>query len=61
MLQRRARDVTKLVKPYAPDDFVTALARHQADNPDFAIHAAHLFPLGGITASTDWLARASAA
>lgn len=61
VLQRRARDVTKLVKPYAPDDFVTALARHQADNPDFAIHAAHLFPLGGITASTDWLARASAA
>ncbi|MDO5631552.1 MAG: methylenetetrahydrofolate reductase [Paracoccus sp. (in: a-proteobacteria)] len=60
VLQRRARDVTKLLTPYEPTDFVTALARHKAANPDFPVIAAHIFPLGGITASTDWLARASA-
>lgn len=57
VLQRRARDVTKLLLPYAPTDFLTAIARHRAENPDFPIHAAHIFPLGGIAASTDWLAR----
>ncbi|AUH32022.1 5,10-methylenetetrahydrofolate reductase [Paracoccus tegillarcae] len=57
VLQRRARDVTKLLKPYEPNEFITRIARHKADNPDFAIEAAHLFPLGGITASTDWLTR----
>ena len=58
VLQRRARDVTKLLLPYEPTDFATAIARHQAANPDFGIRAAHLFPLGGITATTEWLTRA---
>lgn len=58
VLQRRARDVTKLLVPYEPNDFVAALARHKAANPDFAVVAAHFFPLGGISASTDWLSRA---
>lgn len=61
VLQRRARDVTKLLVPYEPTEFITAIARHKAANPDFAIEAAHIFPLGGITASTDWLSRAKAA
>lgn len=61
VLQRRARDVTKLLVPYEPTDFITQIARHKAANPDFAIEAAHIFPLGGITASTDWLSRAKAA
>ncbi|WP_299910354.1 methylenetetrahydrofolate reductase [uncultured Paracoccus sp.] len=61
VLQRRARDVTKLLVPYEPTDFITAIARHKAANPGFAIEAAHIFPLGGITASTDWLSRAKAA
>ena len=58
VLQRRARDVTKLLVPYEPTDFVGALARAKQDDPNFPIAAAHLFPLGGIAASTDWLARA---
>lgn len=61
VLQRRARDVTKLLVPYEPTDFITAIARHKAAHSDFAIEAAHIFPLGGITASTDWLSRAKAA
>lgn len=60
VLQRRARDVTKLLVPYEPNEFVSALARAKAADPDFPIAAAHLFPLGGIAASTAWLSRARA-
>ncbi|MEO1238527.1 MAG: methylenetetrahydrofolate reductase [Pseudomonadota bacterium] len=56
VLERRALDVTKLLMPYAPDDVVSALATHKAANPDFAIDALHLFPLGGITKSAEWAA-----
>lgn len=60
VLQRRAKDVTKLLTPFEPDDFLNALARHKAANPQFGIDAVHFFPLGGITATTDWVARATA-
>ncbi|MHA6324154.1 methylenetetrahydrofolate reductase [Roseivivax sp. CAU 1753] len=55
VLQKRARDVTKLVTPYTPDDVAADLARHVATNPDSLIEAAHVFPLGGIGASADWV------
>lgn len=58
VLQRRARDVTKLLTPYEPTEFVSALAQARQNDPDFPISAAHLFPLGGISASTDWLNKA---
>jgi methylenetetrahydrofolate reductase (NADPH) len=48
VLQRRAADLTKLMLPFEPTEFVTELARHKAANPDFGIEAAHFFPLGGI-------------
>ncbi|MFQ6552322.1 methylenetetrahydrofolate reductase [Aestuariibius insulae] len=54
VLQKRAMDVTKLLTPYEPIDFVSELAAHRAAHPDFAITHLHLFPLGGITASADW-------
>ncbi|KAF0677144.1 methylenetetrahydrofolate reductase [Profundibacterium mesophilum] len=54
VLQKRALDVTKLLTPYEPTEFVTELAHHKAANPDFAIEAAHFFPLGGIRATADW-------
>ncbi|MDP5307776.1 methylenetetrahydrofolate reductase [Paracoccus spongiarum] len=60
VLQRRARDVTKLLVPYQPTDFVAELAEARADDPDFPISAAHLFPLGGIAAATGWLSAARA-
>lgn len=50
VLQRRARDVTKLVKPFEPTDLATALAAHKAAEPASLIAGAHLFPLGGIAA-----------
>ncbi|WP_375261880.1 methylenetetrahydrofolate reductase [Palleronia sp.] len=54
VLQKRARDVTKLVLPYEPDEIVTDLAAHKAANPAFPIEGVHLFPLGGIGLATDW-------
>ncbi|WP_322893686.1 MULTISPECIES: methylenetetrahydrofolate reductase [unclassified Yoonia] len=54
VLQKRAMDVTKLMLPYEPTEVVAALAAHKARHPDCLIAGAHLFPLGGITAATDW-------
>ena len=54
VLQKRARDVTKLLMPFTPDDFLTALAEHKAAHPGFGIESVHFFPLGGITANATW-------
>lgn len=54
VLQRRAMDVTKLLLPYEPDDFIAALAAHKAAHPGFGIESVHFFPLGGIKANADW-------
>ncbi len=59
VLQRRARDVTKLVMPFEPDTLLAEIAAHKAQHPDSAIAQVHFFPLGGITAATDWIARAA--
>ena len=59
VLQKRAMDVTKLVLPYEPTDFVAELAAHKAADPDSLIAQVHLFPLGGIEATADWAARHS--
>jgi methylenetetrahydrofolate reductase (NADPH) len=54
VLQKRALDVTKLVLPYEPTDFLTELATHKAANPDFNITQVHFFPLGGIITNANW-------
>lgn len=54
VLQKRAMDVTKLLLPYEPTEFVGALAAHKARNPDFGIEAVHFFPLGGIKTNATW-------
>ncbi|SFE00474.1 methylenetetrahydrofolate reductase [Roseivivax sediminis] len=56
VLQRRAADVTKLVKPFTPTDIATEIAAHVTERPTGNIAGIHLFPLGGIAASADWLA-----
>lgn len=56
VLQRRARDVSKLVLPFTPDAFLGALAAEAARRPDFPIAGVHFFPLGGIATNTRWLA-----
>lgn len=54
VLQKRAKDVTKLLLPFEPSDLVADLAAHKAAHPDFAVERLHFFPLGGIKANTDW-------
>lgn len=55
VLQKRAMDVTKLLLPYEPTEFVAALAAHKAANPGFGIEAVHFFPLGGIKTNATWI------
>jgi methylenetetrahydrofolate reductase (NADPH) len=54
VLQKRARDVTKLVLPFEPTEVVADLAGHKAAHPDFLVERVHFFPLGGIRASAEW-------
>ncbi|MCC5956019.1 MAG: methylenetetrahydrofolate reductase [Natronohydrobacter sp.] len=54
VLQKRAKDVTKLLLPFEPTELVAELAAHKAAHPEFAVAALHFFPLGGIKANTDW-------
>ncbi|MEM8555755.1 MAG: methylenetetrahydrofolate reductase [Pseudomonadota bacterium] len=56
VLQKRARDVTKLLTPFEPTEVAARLADHQVAHPETAIVGAHMFPLGGIAASATWLA-----
>ena len=54
VLQKRAKDVTKLLLPFEPTDVLTQLAAHKAANPDFNITHVHFFPLGGIKTNANW-------
>ena len=57
VLQKRALDLRKLLVPYEPTDFLVDIAAHRAAYPTSSIERVHVFPLGGIQASADWLAR----
>ncbi len=54
VLQKRAKDVTKLLLPFEPTEVLTALAAHKAANPDSNIEKVHFFPLGGIKTNATW-------
>lgn len=54
VLQKRARDVTKLLLPFEPTEILNQLAAHKAANPDFNIEKVHFFPLGGIKTNAQW-------
>ncbi|WP_152208716.1 methylenetetrahydrofolate reductase [Marinobacter changyiensis] len=55
VLQRRAKDVTKLMLPYEPTEFLTELAAHKERHPNFGIEQVHFFPLGGISVNANWV------
>ena len=57
VLQKRAMDVSKLLLPYEPDEFLLQLAEHKAANPEFGIESVHFFPLGGIKTNAEWTQR----
>jgi methylenetetrahydrofolate reductase (NADPH) len=54
VVQRRAADLGKLMLPFEPTELLAEIAAHKAAHPDFAVERVHFFPLGGITATTDW-------
>ena len=47
--------------PFEPTEFLAELAAHKAAHPDFAVERVHFFPLGGITATTDYAGAADRA
>ena len=55
VLQKRAMDVTKLLLPYEPTEFLTDIALHKAETPGFNIAQVHFFPLGGIKTNAAWV------
>ena len=54
VLQRRAKDLTKLLLPFSPNEFLAQLAAHKAQNPQLKISHVHFFPLGGIKTNAKW-------
>jgi methylenetetrahydrofolate reductase (NADPH) len=54
VLTRRAADLTKLMLPFTPEEFLTEIAEHKAAHPDFNIEAVHFFPLGGIPKTAEF-------
>lgn len=55
VLQKRALDISRLFVPYEPTDFIAELVDHKAANPDSLIEHIHIFPLGGIKPSAEWM------
>ncbi|MGR3794758.1 methylenetetrahydrofolate reductase [Vannielia sp. SX4] len=56
VLQRRAKDVTKLVLPFEPGDVLAGLAAARAEGRATNIEQVHFFPLGGIKTCATWAA-----
>ena len=46
--------------PFEPTDFLAEIAAHKAVHPECAVERVHFFPLGGITATTDYAGAARA-
>ena len=57
VLQRRARDVTKLLKPQDPGPLLDAFASRGAGQTGSMIRGVHFFPLGGIAATAETISR----
>ena len=59
VLQKRAKDITKLLKPYKPDTVLKELALYKNENPSFNVEQVHFFPLGGIKQVTEYVKEGS--
>lgn len=55
VLQKRAKDVSKLLLPFEPTTILSELADYKAAHPDFNIEHVHFFPLGGIKTNAEWI------
>ena len=59
VLQKRAKDVKKLLLPFEPNEFLETIAEHKKTNPSFNITNVHFFPLGGINVNASWIKSAT--
>ena len=55
VLQKRGKDITKLLLPYEPTSVISELAEYKSQNPDFNIEQVHFFPLGGTKTTANWV------
>ena len=55
VLQKRARDLTKLLIPYEPTEILNSLAEELEKNTNLNIEQIHFFPLGGIKTNAAWI------
>jgi len=55
VLQKRAMDLSKLLTPYEPTEVLAEIADYKAAHPESLIQQIHVFPLGGIRASAEWM------
>ena len=55
IIQKRAKDLTKLLLPYKPTTIISQLAEYKDKNPDFNIEIVHFFPLGGVKQVSDFV------
>jgi methylenetetrahydrofolate reductase (NADPH) len=55
VLTRQAKNITKLLNVKAPDRLVCELASYHAHEPDCGIRRVHVYPLGGLRRSAQWI------
>ena len=58
IIQKRAKDLTKLLLPYKPTEIIKDLAEYKLNNPEFNIEKVHFFPLGGVKMVSDFVKEA---
>ena len=58
IIQKRAKDLTKLLLPYKPTEIIIDLAEYKFNNPEFNIEKVHFFPLGGVKMVSDFVKEA---
>ena len=54
-LKKQARNATKLLSNSTPQVLLNDLARYRTNNPQSQIEKLHIYPLGGLKKSIDWL------
>ena len=56
-LKKQARNASKLLSNSTPERLLRELAQHLIDHPDSSIEKIHVYPLGGMRKSAEWLAQ----
>ena len=55
MITKQAANITKLMTTKMPDKLIQDLANYKALDPNCGITQCHLYPLGGLEKSSDWM------